>query len=262
MAFVVPKIVLTPLLIASTTLAGRRWGALLSGWLMALPLTSGPIALFITFDLGRAAGVQTATGVLVGATAHIAFSAGYVYGSRDGWARALGMASVAYVATASVVFLLVPPDPVLLFALDLASILAGLAFLRGRRPDAPLAVAKPGRWDIPARAIVATTLVVAISALAPIIGGRAAGVIGTYPVYVSVLTTFAHRIAGPSQAIAVIRGLILGLPGFATFFLVLATTLPTWPVLAAFGLALLAAIAINVAILLVTIRRDAGAEAR
>jgi hypothetical protein len=40
-----PKLVLTPLLVAMASLAGRRWGPLLSGWLVALPLTSGPIVL-------------------------------------------------------------------------------------------------------------------------------------------------------------------------------------------------------------------------
>jgi hypothetical protein len=36
------KVVVTPALIASATLAGRRWGERLSGWLVGLPLTSLP----------------------------------------------------------------------------------------------------------------------------------------------------------------------------------------------------------------------------
>jgi hypothetical protein len=261
MAFVAPKLVLTPLLIASASLAGRRWGALLSGWLIALPLTSGPIALFIALDLGPTAGAAAATGALVGATAQVAFALAYVGASRRwGWVASLGAASLAFVGATIMVAFVVPPEPPLLFGLALVVVAAGLAILRQRPADAPLEVIQPGRWDIPARAIVATTLVLLISASAPIIGGHAAGVIATYPVYISVLTSFAHRLAGPGQAIAVVRGLLLGLPGFSTFFLVVATTLPGWPTLAAFGAALASAIAINVAILLVTIRRTRSAD--
>lgn len=261
MAFVAPKLVLTPLLIASASLAGRRWGALLSGWLIALPLTSGPIALFIALDLGPGAGAQAATGALVGASAQVAFALGYVAASRRwGWVASLAIASAAFIGATLVVAALVPADPPLLFSLALVIVAAGLAILRTQREDAPLTVVAPGRWDIPARAIVATTLVLAISGLAPVIGGHAAGVIATYPVYISVLTSFAHRLAGPSQAIAVVRGLLLGLPGFATFFLVVATTLPGWPTLAAFGAALASAIAINVAILTFTILRRRPAD--
>jgi hypothetical protein len=259
-AFLGPKLILTPLLIASASLAGRRWGALLSGWLIALPLTSGPIALFIALELGAPAGANAATGALVGATAQVAFAGGYSLGSRRwGWRGALGTASAGYVLGAVVLATVVPPYPPVLYVLALASIVVGLTFVRVKRPDAPLIVVRPGRWDIPARAAVATTLVLAISALAPVIGGHAAGIIATYPVYISVLTSFAHRLAGPVQAIGVVRGLLLGLPGFSTFFLVVASTLPAWPIAAAFGLALGAAVTINLSILLVSVRpRGAG----
>ncbi|HEX8025557.1 MAG TPA: hypothetical protein VF484_05060 [Candidatus Limnocylindrales bacterium] len=255
MAFVAPKVILTPLLIASTTLAGRRWGALLSGWLIALPLTSGPICLFITLEGGPTAGVAAATGALVGAGAEVAFSLGYLFAGADArWTRALATASLAYVAATTVLSIVLPSNPPLLFVLDLASFAAGLAVLRSRRSDAPLTVVRPGRWDIPARALVATILVLTISGVAPIVGGHAAGILATYPVYVSVLTSFAHRVAGRSQALAVVRGLLLGMPGFATFFLTVATTLPTWPVVAAFAAAVAGALGVNLAILLVSLR--------
>jgi hypothetical protein len=263
MAFVAPKLVLTPLLIASASLAGRRWGALLSGWLIALPLTSGPIALFIALDLGPAAGAQAATGALVGATAQVAFAAGYTLACRRwGWVGSLACASLGFIAGTVILAVILPPEPPLLYGVALAAIGAGLVLLPAPRPDAPLVVVRPGRWDIPARAIVATTLVLAISGLAPVIGGHAAGVIATYPVYISVLTSFAHRLAGPAQAVGVVRGLLLGLPGFSTFFLVVSTTLPAWPIAAAFGLALAAAVAINVAILWLTIRREEASGRR
>jgi hypothetical protein len=41
------KLVATPLLIQPASLAGRRWGPAIGGWLVGLPLTSGPIAFFL-----------------------------------------------------------------------------------------------------------------------------------------------------------------------------------------------------------------------
>jgi hypothetical protein len=45
------KLVLTPTLIGATSLAGRKWGAAVSGWLVGLPLTSGPVALFLALEM-------------------------------------------------------------------------------------------------------------------------------------------------------------------------------------------------------------------
>ena len=41
------KLVLTPLLIGMASVAGRRWGPVVSGWLIGLPLTSAPVVLFL-----------------------------------------------------------------------------------------------------------------------------------------------------------------------------------------------------------------------
>ena len=46
------KVVLTPLFIAAVTLAGRRWGPAVGGWLAGLPLTSGPVSVFLALEQG------------------------------------------------------------------------------------------------------------------------------------------------------------------------------------------------------------------
>ena len=261
MSFVAPKLVITPLLIASASLAGRRWGAITSGWLLALPLTSGPIALFVSLDLGMTAGAQVAAGSLLGATAQVAFCLAYAAATaRFGWRAclAIGSATYAIAALALNALLLTSVPTVALFALAVATTLLALAvpILRPGRPDAALTVVRPGRWDIPARAVVATILVLAISGAAPIVGGHVAGLLATFPVYVSVLTTFAHRIGGATQARGVLRGLVLGLPGFATFFLAIAAFVESPGIVPAFALALAAAIGLNVATLAVVMRTD------
>jgi hypothetical protein len=248
MSLLAPKLIVTPLLIASASLAGRRWGAALSGWLVALPLTSGPVLVFIALELGTVPATTAASGSLVGALAQVGYIAGYVVAARRyDWPGALLAASAAFAVVAAVV---PAAPPLVLYVGSLAAIALVLRFLgggAGAQEHAP--TTEPGRWDIPARAVVATAIVVVITMAAPIVGGRPAGILATFPVYVSVLTTFAHRVAGPGEARQVLFGLTLGLPGFATFFFVMASLVAAAGLWAALGVALVSAIGLNLAIL-------------
>jgi hypothetical protein len=67
------KLIVTPVLIAAASLAGRRWGQAVSGWFVGLPLTSGPIALFVALDHGAGFAAATAVGALAAATAEAAW---------------------------------------------------------------------------------------------------------------------------------------------------------------------------------------------
>ncbi|HET8570496.1 MAG TPA: hypothetical protein VFN14_01250 [Candidatus Limnocylindria bacterium] len=213
-----PKLVLTPLLVASASLAGRRWGAALSGWLVALPLTSGPIAFFIAIEAGRDVAVQAAGGSVLGAVAQVAFAAVYTVASRRvGWLASLLVAALAF----GVVGFAVPPmPPGVTYALLIAAV---AAFLVTSHPQPAEAVepTDPPAWDIPARVLVATVLVVAISGIAPIVGGRVSGILATFPVYAAVLATFGHLTRGADEATAILRGLATGLLGLGAFFLAL-----------------------------------------
>ena len=66
------KLVLTPALIGAATLVGRRWGQSVGGWLVGLPLTTGPVAFFIALDHGAAFGAAAVVGSLAGAVAEAA----------------------------------------------------------------------------------------------------------------------------------------------------------------------------------------------
>jgi hypothetical protein len=254
-----PKLILTPLLVASTSIAGRRWGAAFSGWLIALPLTSGPIAFFIALELGPRAATEAAAGSLLGAIGQVAFGVAYARASeRLGWQGSVLVAAIAFAA----VGLLVPPLPApALFAAVLAAVGAGLWSTRRIKASSLAAPIVP-RWDIPARVVVATILVLAIGAVAPIIGGRSSGILATFPVYASVLATFAHQLRSSGDAVAVLRGLMLGLFGFATFFLVLGFLLESAGVGVAFLTSIVAALAVQALTLPLLIRLETSAEGR
>jgi hypothetical protein len=53
-----------------------------------------------------------------------------------------------------------------------------------------------------------------------LLGARLTGLLATIPLYTIILTVFAHRSQGFAGAINVLRGLLFGLFGFASFFLV------------------------------------------
>jgi hypothetical protein len=110
----------------------------------------------------------------------------------------------------------------------------------------PRAVALP-RWDIPARMLVGTVLVVAITAAAPFLGPRLAGLIAPYPLYATVLAVFSHRLQGPESAVSVLRGLLLGLYAFAGFFLTTAQLLEGRSIALAFGAAIVVSLVLQAA---------------
>jgi hypothetical protein len=97
-------------------------------------------------------------------------------------------------------------------------LLIGGATLAGRRWDNQLGrsttrtcpVRQAPRWDIPVRMLVATAVTFAITA-APFIGPLLAGLLSPLPVFGIVLAVFSHHAHGPTAAIGVLDGLVIGL---------------------------------------------------
>lgn len=241
------KLLVTPALVAVATLAGRRFGRAAAGWVVALPLTTGPVVLFVTLAHGRAFGAAAAVGALSGAAAEVGFCLAYRRAAARGWPVALAAASLAFAAVAAAVRVLQPgadvPLPLLPLAGGVVATLAlGVAVLgRGRAgPRVAAAPARPG--SLAGRVAVATGVVLALTAAAPALGPRLAGLLATYPLLTAVLAAAAHREEGPGAALEVLRGLLLGLFAFAAFFVTVAVLLPRAGAGAAFGAAVLVAL--------------------
>src|SRR4030095_12836462 len=78
---------------------------------------------------------------------------------------------------------------------------------------------------------------VLLTGMAPALGPQLTGLLAPFPLYGAVLAVFAHALEGPGPAPAVLRGMLTGLFGFAGFFLVLATCLEDWGLVAGFAAA-------------------------
>jgi len=64
-----------PILVA--TLVGRRFGQAIGGWLVGLPLTSGPIAVLLALEHGARLAQVAASGSIEGTVAQAFFAAAY-----------------------------------------------------------------------------------------------------------------------------------------------------------------------------------------
>jgi len=245
-----PKLIVTPLLILAASLAGRRWGQAVSGWFVGLPLTSGPIAFFVALEHGAGFAAATALGALAAAMAEAAFCLAYAHAARRaGWPLALAAATAAFAGTAVLL------QPLALSVLPLAGLVfAALAVALRLMPRGAEAAAVPSpRWDLPARMAIATVLVVLVTEAAPVLGPRLSGVVAAFPVYAAILTVFGHR-SGPAAAVQVLRGLLLGLFGFAGFFLVLGALVEAARLPLVFAAAVAATAAIQAGSLVLVLR--------
>ena len=247
------KFVLTPVLIAAASLAGRRWGQAVGGWLVGLPLTSGPVAFFLALDHGVGFAAAVAFGSLAGALAEAAFCLAYGWSARHGWLVALAAASAAFTAVAAGLQRLALPL-LALGAIVFATLAVALWLMPPRSAVVAAAPPPPPRWDLPARMVITTALVVGLTGVAPVLGPRLSGVLASFPVYAAILTVFAHR-AGATPAVQVLRGLLLGLFSFGAFFLVLGGLIERLGVAGGFVAATIAALAIQAGSLAFVVRR-------
>src|ERR1700736_1461663 len=109
------KLILTPLLLGGVTLAGRKFGPTVSGWLVGLPLTSGPVSFFLALEQGNVFAAHAAQGSLMGVISLSAFCVVYCWLSlRFGWPLCWLGSWVAYLAATFLFTLLIFPLPLAL----------------------------------------------------------------------------------------------------------------------------------------------------
>ncbi len=265
------KLILTPSLIGAASLAGRRWGHSISGWLVALPLTTGPITLFLALSHGAPFAAVAAAGTLAGGLSQAAFALTYGWlSSRWDWLPTLAASVLAFAVITAILqqmnFPLVPLYLLVFLSFALAlrllpreskMMLQSQGALHTNVPTQSL----PSRWDIPLRMTIATVFVVLITGLAPAFGPRLTGLLAPFPLFTATLAAFAHHQSGSGAAVNVLRGLLMGLFSYASFFFALAILLEPAGILTAFATAILVVIVFQGISLWVLQRRIPRSEA-
>ncbi len=250
------KLVLTPALVGIASLAGRRWGPAVGGWLVGLPFTSAPVAFFLALSYGPAFAAAAAVGTLAGTISQTAFCLAYGWLAWRGWPVAVLAGCLAFgFSTVALQHVSLSSAP--LFLIVIAALFVALHLMPGRSETSSPAAEPPPGWDIPARMVVATAIVLLLTGIAPQLGPHLTGLLTPFPVYAAILTVFAHQLQGPVAAASVLRGLLLGLFAFAGFFQVLALLIESVGTGPAFAAAIGVALALQ-GVSLWALRRNPG----
>ena len=85
----------------------------------------------------------------------------------------------------------------------------------------------------------------ALTAASGALGPHLSGLLAPFPIMTSVLAVFTHAHGGFAQVSVLLRNFLFGFYGFAAFCFALAIALPALATATAFGLATMAAIAVQ-----------------
>ena len=233
------KLLLVPIFIGIVSLSGRKWGPTVSGWLVGLPLTSGPVVFILALEQGNVFASATSQAIILGIVSVFIFALVYSWAAiYRKWRLSLLAGMGAYVTCTF--FLEFISLPLLIgFALAVAVLVASLLLMP--RAGSDKGSQKSPRWEIPARMASATALVFLITGLAQVLGPQLTGLLTPFPIYATILAVFTHQYAGGTQAVRLLRGVVAGSFTFAVFFLVISSTIIVWGI----GIAFLCAIGVS-----------------
>jgi hypothetical protein len=253
------KLLLAPLLVVASSLAGRRWGPRVAGILVVLPVVAGPILLILYLEHGSRFTADAARAATLGIVPLALFALVFGHLSRrHSWLPTLAASWIAVLA-ADLTLAQVDMPAGLALVLAVLALHGAQALLRRLDEPAP-APPTPPWWDLPARAISTALLVLLVTGLAASFGPALTGMFTPFPIALSVVCAFTTAQAGHAGVLALLRGIVPGLDGFALFCFVIAITIDDLGGVRAFALA--TAAAVIVAILLVVRTRVSEGRAR
>ena len=238
------KLILTPTLIGMVSLAGRRWGAFISGWLVGLPLTSGPICLFLALSHGESFGRDAAIGIMAGSVSQSMVCLAYAWVCRSrSWPKAL-LISLAVFGAVTLFFDACRLPVEWQFLLIIPAL---FTIYRVMPPTAEIKVLPRGLpfWDIPARMIVATLFVLGLTGVSEKLGPHMTGLLAPFPLYVLILSVFAHYFDGPETVNRILKGMLQGMFSFIIFFMIIVKLIERLGIGMTFLLAITAALGLQ-----------------
>jgi hypothetical protein len=230
------KLFLVPSLICLISLASRRWGPAVAGWLSGFPVISAPVLFILGTEQGVAFAAQAAAATLCSVAAVLVFLISYAWlAVRSNWIVSVLAALAAYALALIVLYAVQTSVAVSAVLLYSAIWLAPRCFphVGHGGPSPPL-----GALEIGLRMAVAAALVLVLTSFAADLGTRWSGLFAMFPVIGIVLAVSSHRHAGAGFTVRLLRGMMFGFYAFTTFCLVLALALGPMGLKAGFCLAL------------------------
>lgn len=240
------KLLLVPTLIALITLAGRRWGPAVAGWLAGFPVVAGPLLLMIGVEQGPAFAAQAAQASLLAILANLAFSAGYSWAAlRWPWWACVACGMLAFAGVGALLVAVPMPLWAALAVTVAGLLLAPHAFPRREAFVPPRG--QPSPLELPARMIAGAVLTVAVTMSAQRLGPTASGLFSVFPVMALVFAVFSHATWGVAGTIGLLSGMVPGFYAFAMFCLLVALAVPRIGLATGFLVALACALLVQAA---------------
>ncbi len=241
------KLIGTPLLLACATLAARRWGQMIGGLIIGLPLVSGPISVFLAIENGAAFAVQTTFGSFVGTAALAVFALVYSFACRFGIGYAVVFGLISYSVSAWG-FAQLDWGIYSLCILTIATL--GGALLLAPTPPSAAVRSQPPKYDLLMRMGMMATLNIAITLAAPFIGSTLTGIAATFPYMALTMSIFGQLQGSFADAQRVMKGLITGLFSGCAFYLTVNLVLTDENLLQGYLVATAVTLAVQLVVLL------------
>ena len=235
------KLALVPTAVWIASLAARRWGHAVSGYLGGLPLIGGPITFYLAVDHGSAFAAQSALVTLAAILGQAAHLLAFTHAARVGpWPFALAAGWTSF-ALVSIGVAALPLTPLTALALAVAGLMLagwGLPRVHGV-PTLPRIPAMELWLRLAAALLLAIVILWSAEAFGPVVSG----VLLSVPVTGSIMPPFTQVMYGQEALSRLTRGFVIGLTGFTAFFFTVAASVVEWGIAVAFTAAILAALA-------------------
>ncbi|HET7847874.1 MAG TPA: hypothetical protein VFL51_02325 [Pseudolabrys sp.] len=253
------RMAVTAAFLLAATITAERAGPLIGGLVATLPISAGPVYIFLAIDHDAHFIAQGALASLVTNVLNVLFAVTYaLLAQKRSLAASLSGAFAVWIALS---LSLAHIDWTLVRAAAFNIVVIGISLwvVRPLR-DVRVAAIRARWYDLVIRAAMVSLLVGVVVTLSFAIGPTATGSLAVFPIVLTSIIIILHRrIGGPATA-AIMANAVIGLGGFAVAVMTLHLTAERLGSPAALSLALAVSIACNMLIYVVR-RRAAVAQA-
>jgi hypothetical protein len=243
------KVAAAAIIVVTASRATERAGPLLGSMIATLPVSAGPVYVFLALDHGAAFISESARMSVAATSATAAFVAAHAVGAqRFATPASLALATLAWFAVALALQLREWSftEACLLYA---GVFVVAIRVLRRYAVSIEAPPVPRARYDLALRALLVAGVVVATTFASNAFGPAVAGVLATYPVvFTSLVLILQPRCGGPFTASVLVNGL-KGLLGFGLALAVLHVAAARVGATAALLLALAVAVGWNTLLL-------------
>ncbi|RDV03881.1 hypothetical protein [Undibacter mobilis] len=214
------RMAVTAAFLIAATVTAERAGPLIGGLVATLPISAGPIYIFLAIDHGAHFVGQSALGSMITNAFNIAFAVVYCLLAQK---RSLVVSLVgAFALWAVLTWIVNQVHPGLwgAIAINVVALAGGLWLVSSLR-HVQFPRMRTYWYDYVLRATMVAVLVGIVVTLSHHIGATASGNLAVFPIVLTSIIIILHpRVGGPATA-AVMSNAVVGLGGFAVAMLVL-----------------------------------------